>query len=332
MANTLFDVKATVRSIIGDDDPNGWLKDSYLVPKINYAYRNRTLYIKNATGMNLEKMVEIPAEIPQLVLQTSQAAGEVDGVCATTYTYAGANLQAKLPNGTPVLVNGKALTVLIAGPNSITVQSVGTAPACPVQVNPVAAVGSIIVPSIPEANGISTTQGLTTLAAYQQPGKLLDGLYEPLFLWWKPAGASQLAYREMKERKTILPGQSIGNQVPTSSWWGNNVAFTWRGSQLFITPVSFPIDICVDGRFNPPPLVKDEDVLVSDSDMEVCVTPYTISVIGVESGNAGYQASVGEAELAADNIVAKLIRQKQGYTARAGSNSRMSRGCGWSWW
>lgn len=247
--NQLADVKKTVRSIIGDDDPNGWLNDGYLVPKINYAYRAETLYIKRATGMNLERMVEIPNAV--------------------------------------------------------------------------------------DANNESTSQGLTTLAAYQQPGKLLDGLYEPLFLFWKPAGASELWYREMKERKTILPGRSVVNSFPTSTWWGNSAAFTWRGNQLFITPISFPIDILVDGRFNPPALLKDEDVLVADPDMEVCVTPATIALIGVESGNAGYQAMQTEAEAAADDIVAKIIRQKQGFTARAGSNAAWSRysqnGCGWSW-
>jgi hypothetical protein len=54
--NTYFDVKATVRSIIGDDDPNGWLKESYLGPKINFAYRRQTLYIKRSTGSNLEQI------------------------------------------------------------------------------------------------------------------------------------------------------------------------------------------------------------------------------------------------------------------------------------
>lgn len=244
--NTLFDCKATVRSIIGDDDEGGWLKDSYLVPKINYAYRRQYLYLKRATGMNLEKMVEIPAA--------------TDG------------------------------------------------------------------------DGNPTTQGLTSLAVYQQPGKYLDGLYEPLYLWWKPAGASQLWYREMKERKTILPGQSVPTSVPSSSWWGGNTSFTWRGNQLFITPVSFPIDILVDGRFNPPALIKDQDPLVADLDMEICVTPATIVIIGIESGNAGYQSMQSEAEAAADDIVAKLVRGKQGFTVRAGSNSRRAQGCGWSWW
>lgn len=244
--NTLFDVASTVRSIVGDDDPNGWLKPSYLYPKINYAYRRMTLYIKNATGMNLEQMVEIPNAL--------------------------------------------------------------------------------------DPNDNNTNQGLTSLAAYQQPGKPLDGLYEPLYLWWKPAGASELWYRQLREKKTILPGQSVANSVPTSTFWGNNAGFTWRGNTLYLTPVSFPIDILVDGRFNPPPLVKDQDVLVADPDMEVCVTPATMGLIGVESGNQTWLGMEEQAESAADDIVAKLVRQKQGFTARAGSNARRSLGCNWWGW
>lgn len=243
--NTLFDVASTVRSIIGDDAVDGWLKPSYLYPKINYAYRAQTLYLKRATGMNLERMVEIPAALDE--------------------------------------------------------------------------------------NGNPTTKGITSLALYQQPRGLLDGLYEVLSVWWKPAGASELWYRELREKKTILPGQSFASQPVTSTWWGGHMAYTWRGNQLFVTPVNAPIDFLVDGRFNPPALVKDEDVLVADTDMEVCVTPATISIIGVESGNAGYQAMQTEAEAAADDIVAKIVRQKQGFTARAGSNSRRARGCGWFW-
>lgn len=244
--NTLLDCKSTVRSIVGDDDPAGWLNDGYLTPKINYAYRFMYLYIKNATGANLEKMVEIPAALD--------------------------------PNGNPI------------------------------------------------------TQGLTSLAAYQQPGKYLDGLYDPLEVWWKPAGAPELAYRQMREKKTILPGQSIPRSVPTSSLWGNSMQWTWRGNQLFITPCSFPIDILVDGRFNPPALVKDTDVLIVHPDMETCVTPQTISIIGIESGNAGWTGIDPKAEAAADNIVAEIIRGKQGVTARAGSNNHRQRGCGWGWY
>ena len=244
--NTYFDVKQTVRSLIGDDDPAGWLNESYLGPKVNFCYRRQTLYIKRATGANLEKMVEIPAAL--------------------------------------------------------------------------------------DANGNPTTQGLTTLAAFQQKGGLLEGLYEPLYLWWKPANANERCYREIIEKKTILPGQSIASAVVTSSWWGGGMRFTWRSNQIFITPASYPIDILVDGRFNPPALVKDEDVLVVDPDMEVATSMGTIPLIGLEAGNPGWSAAVADAEACADDIVAKIVRGKQGFTARAGSNARRERGCGWYWW
>lgn len=238
-------MKQTVRSLIGDDDPNGWLKESYLGPKVNFAYRRQTLYIKRATGSNLEKMVEIPAAVDQ--------------------------------------------------------------------------------------NSLPTTQGLTSLAVFQQPGNLLDGLYEPLYLWWKPSGAPETWYRLITERKTILPGQPLLGQPVTSTWWGSGMGWCWRGNQLFVTPISFPVDFLVDGRFNPPALTKDADVLVVDPDMEICVTMGTIPLIGLESGNAGYAAAISECEACADDIVAKIVRGKQGQTARAGSNGRRAAGCGWFW-
>ena len=237
--NTLFDVKKTVRSIVGDDE-GSWTNDGYLVPKINYAYRAQTLYIKRGTGSNLEKLVEIP-------------------------------------NAT-------------------------------------------------DGNGNPTNQGLTSLAPQQQPGKLLDGLDEPLYLWWKPAGQPDNFYREAIEKKT-LPFA-----LPQLSSFQTRMYFTWRANQLFVTPVNCAIDILVDGRFNPPPLTKDQDPLVVDPEMEVCVTPATMALIGIESGNPSYTNMGTEAEAAADDFVAKIVRGKQGYTARAGSNSRRARGLGWHWW
>src|SRR6266704_1629989 len=114
--NTLYDVKQTVRSLVGDDSSE-WTKDGYLVPKINFAYRIQTLYNKRATGANLEQLVEIP--------------------------------NATDPAGNP------------------------------------------------------TTQGLTSLAPFQQPGKPLYGMYEPLYMWWKPAGQPECYYREAFEKKTL---------------------------------------------------------------------------------------------------------------------------------
>jgi hypothetical protein len=237
--NTLFDVKKTVRSLVGDDQAD-WTPDGYLVPKIQFAYRTQTLYIKRATGSNLEQLVEIP--------------------------------NANDPNTNP------------------------------------------------------TNQGLTSLAGFEQPGGPLEGLYEPLYLWWKPAGAPEYQYREAFEKKT-LPFPYPVSSMATAMY------FTWRAATLFVTPVNMPIDILVDGRFNPPALTKDEQVLVVDPDMEVPLTMATLGLVGIEAGNSGYtQAAVDTVEAAADDIVAKLIRQKQGYTARAGSNARRQRGAGWWWW
>lgn len=244
--NTYFDVKQTVRSIVGDDDPNGWLKESYLGPKVNFVYRRQTLYIKRSTGMNLEQMVEIPNALD--------------------------------PNDNPTL------------------------------------------------------QGQTSLAVYQQPGGPLVGMYEPLYLWWKPAGSSPRYYREMGQRKTILPGVGVPGVYSGSGFFGGGMEFCWRGNQLYVTPLNSPVDILVDARFNPPALVKDEDVLIVDPDMEICVTAGTIPLIGIEAGNASYQAMVQDMEATADDIVAKLVRQKQGVTARAGSNARRAQGVGWNWW
>lgn len=237
--NTLFDVKQTVRSLVGDDAKE-WTTDSYLNPKIQFAYRTQTLYIKRASGSNLEQLVEIPAAL--------------------------------------------------------------------------------------DANNNPTTAGLTSLAQFQQPGQPLEGLYEPLYMWWKPAGAPEYQYREAFEKKT-LPFVYPVSSMMTAMY------FTWRANQLFVTPVNAPVDLLIDGRFNPPALVKDEQVLVVDPDMEVPLTSATLGLVGIEAGNTGYtQAAVDMVESQADDIVAKLIRGKQGYTARAGSAARRARGLGWFWY
>lgn len=245
--NTLFDVKETVRSIVGDDDPNGWLRNSYLVPKINYVYRRQYLYIKRSTGSNLEQMVEIPNALD--------------------------------PNGNPI------------------------------------------------------NQGQTSLAAFQQKGKPLAGMYQVLGVWWKPAGAQERFYREARERKTVLPGLAVPGTYSGSGFFGGGMEWTWRSNQLYVTPMNNAIDILVDGRFNPPPLVKDEDVLVVHPDMQVAVETGVIPIIGIEAGNPNYEALGDQAEACADDIVAQLVRDKQGVTYRAGTNSRRG-GCGamgWRW-
>jgi hypothetical protein len=234
--NTLGDVKKSVRSILGDDTAE-WSNDGYLVPKIQMAYRTQTLYIKQASGSNLEKCVLIPDDA------------------------------------------GKSV-------------------------------------------------GRASYAEFQQPGKLLDGLYEVLYVWWKPAGAPDTWFgpRCMLEMQQP-PFSSISSpQLGGRAWWN------WRGNQLSCVPFTFPIDVLVDGRFNPNALTKDDDVLSVHPDMETTVWGKTLAIVGTEAGNPGWQqAGVAQAEEAADNIVAEIIRSKQGRNARAGTNGQRWTRRGFFW-
>lgn len=240
--NTLFDVKQAIRSMVGDE-PADWTPDAYLVPKINFAYRTQTLYIRaNAMGRNLEQVVEIP--------------------------------------------------------------------------------------DAQDGNGNSTSVGRTSLAALQQQGQPLCGLVTPLYLWWKPAGAPEARYRQM-DYKEPLPFSRLSTPQP----WNGPAYWTWRGNTLFTTPIGFPYDLLVDGRFNPPPLVKDTDVLVVHPDMETAVVPGTIALMSAfDTGNAAaLQAAVPLVEEAADCIVNTLITEKQGNTYRGGSNAWRMGMRGWFW-
>lgn len=238
--NTLFDVKQTTRSLVGDDAQE-WTPDSYLVPKINYAYSIQTLYIKRATSQNLEQIVEIPDSA--------------------------------------------------------------------------------------DANGNSTSQGRTSLAALQQKGGPLFGMYEPLYVWWKPAGAP-VTYFRMATFQHPMPFYKL--QAPTP---GGPVYWDWIGNILYMTPIGFPCDLLIDARFNPPPLVKDQDVLVVHPDMHTAVTAATIGLIGqFDTGNQGYsEGAIELVQQCADDIVALLIMPKQGRTARAGSMKDRMGMRGWFW-
>ena len=238
--NTLFDVKHTVRTLIGDDE-HGTLTDDYLVPKINFAYRTQTLALMQATGSNLEQVVEIPDST--------------------------------------------------------------------------------------DVNGNDASKGLTSLAALQQPGGLLDGLVEPLYLWWKPAGAPENQYREMLEKKTL----PFVDPSTTGMW--SQMCFTWRGNQLFVTPLNLPVDLLVDGRFAAHALTKNEDTMAIHPLMETTVTPASLALCGIEMGNVGFQqAGAQAAKDAADNLCNLIMMSKQGYTARAGSMSWRRAQRGYFWW
>jgi hypothetical protein len=182
------------------------------------------------------------------------------------------------------------------------------------------------IPDFTDANGNDGTTGITSLAAFQQPGKPLCGLYQPMFVYWKPAGAAPRFYREAVEKQTLPFTQSLAGS------WYERMYWTWQHNTLQVTPLNLPIDILVDGRFNPPPLVKDEDVLVVHPDMETAVSGATLGIVGVEAGNSGFQQT-GEqlADQAIDNICNLLTLAKQGYTQRGGRMARPSH-LGWFWW
>jgi hypothetical protein len=237
--NTLGDVKKTVRSLVGDDE-GSWTGDSYLVPKINLAYRTAVLKLKTMTGQALEHLVEIPN---------------------------------------------------FAWPD-----------------------------------GNDGTQGLTSLAPFQQPGQPLEGLYQPMFVYWKPAGAQPRFYRQAVEKQT-LPFS-----LPLTDSWFTKMYFTWMHSSLHITSINAQVDLLIDGRTNPPALVKDEDALVAHPDMQTAVEPLTLQIIGAEAGNTQYQNSGNAGYMSAiADICNLLILAKQGYTARGGRMARESR-LGWFWW
>lgn len=237
--NTLFDVKKRVRSLIGDDE-GSWTGDSYLVPKINFAYQTAYLKLKTATGQSLEHRAEILNYI-----------------------------------------------------------------------NP---------------GGNDGTSGITSLADFQQPGQPLEGLYQPMLVWWKPALAQPRFYRECIERETMP------FSLPLTQTWFTKMYFTWQAFQLLMTPINAAIDILVDGRFTPPPLVKDEDVLVAHPDMSTAVIPLTVAIVGLEAGNSQFQnTGQAAADIAIDNICNLLMLAKQGYTQRGGRMARESK-LGWFWW
>lgn len=159
------------------------------------------------------------------------------------------------------------------------------------------------------------------------PAPLLAGLFDVIEVWAKPAGSPPNMYSRVRERDTL---PHINPQQINNSWPGGSMAFTWQGNQLRITPANQPLDIEVTGKFTAQPLAEDKDLLVTHEDIWIPVTFDTAATAGVERSNpqvlAGYQA---KALAAQDNVIAKIIRQRQGTPHRF---QRMSRDCGLAQW
>lgn len=163
--------------------------------------------------------------------------------------------------------------------------------------------------------------GTTSLFEFQAPGKPLAGLYTVLELWAKPAGMPPNYFRQAGERRypahVALP--TVAQGIPSMV-----LSYCWLGNKLLITPPAAPVDIEVTGRFNPPPLVNDENVLVASPDLQPVTALKTAYFVGVDrSGLAGVNVALineygRQADAALDNIAAELVRQKQGMGMRAG--------------
>lgn len=184
---------------------------------------------------------------------------------------------------------------------------------------------------------LNVPAGTSDLSGYQAYGDYtrvpaiqngpLVGLFDPLRLWTKTAGALPGYYRDAAGPRDTLPFVNPPGILPGQ--YASVVTFAWLGNRLSITPVAGPIDIQVYGRFNPPRLQSDDDVLVLYGDMTDTLAYAACALIGVERTNpailTGY---IERASASVDNIVADIIRQTQKNARRL---AKMG-GCGGSYW
>jgi hypothetical protein len=172
--------------------------------------------------------------------------------------------------------------------------------------------------------------GTSSLYPLQAPSQPLFGLSDPLELWVKTAGQPPQWYTAARGPVDVLPNVQPPGITP--GWNQTRVSFVWMGQQLSITPVNGPIDVKVYGRFNPPPLQKDEDVLVVYSKMSETTAVAAAAVAGVERSNPAVLAGYAEMAIAGlDDIIADIIRQTQRNPRRLGRMGGHS-GYGGGYW
>lgn len=171
----------------------------------------------------------------------------------------------------------------------------------------------VTVPNVPV--------GATTLQPYQQTGQLLAGLYKPRRVEWKQPGTPNNYFIELMECD-ILPDVIAGN-VP----YGISGAWEWRSYVIYLTPASQAMDVRVRGDFQPPPLVKDTDILIVHPLMAHSTAYGVASLLAAQRGNSAWETSYGaQATSTLDEIAAQLVRQQQKLTFRVGSpNGRNQR-------
>lgn len=157
---------------------------------------------------------------------------------------------------------------------------------------------------------LNVAAGTSSLYSQQAAGKPLAGLFDPIRMWVKTAGQLPQYYTPARGPCDTLPHVNPPGITPGN--YATVVTFAWIGNQLSVTPVAGAIDIQVYGRFNPPRLQADEDVLVIYGDMSDTLAYSACALMGVERTNpailAGY---VERATASIDNIIADVIRQGQ---------------------
>jgi hypothetical protein len=182
---------------------------------------------------------------------------------------------------------------------------------------------------------LNVPAGTSSLLSFQQYGDYtadppvqngpLAGLFDPIRLWVKTAGALPQFYTEARGPRETLPHVAPPGIPPAN--YAVIVTWAWIGQVLSITPVAGNIDIQVYGRFNPPPLVKDSDKLVLYPRMTAALAYAASALTGVERSNTTIlQGYAVRGEAMTDNIIADLIRQTQGNPRRL---AKMA-GCGWA--
>jgi hypothetical protein len=158
--------------------------------------------------------------------------------------------------------------------------------------------------------------GEVDLTKYQYvKDKPLYGLNEPVKLWWKQAGQPETYYAPMP-KQDFLPDINPSAGITIVS---GGSAYTWRSNLLYITPFALPIDLRVQGKFNPPPLVQDDDVIQVHPNMTHCLAFGSVVLIATERGNADWVSTYNPMfRETFNNIFFLLSRQTQKTTQRAG--------------
>lgn len=144
----------------------------------------------------------------------------------------------------------------------------------------------------------------------------LYGLRNPLRVDWKQAGQPVSCYREAR-RTAVLA--DLNGQAPGFCGW---LQWEWRSKIIYLTPMTYPIDIRVRGEYTPPPLLKDEDAITVHDTLGDVLAEETAACAMRERGNAGQmQAYQLIYTTSLDDIARELVNDEQSLPVRMGRAS-----------